>query len=325
MRVTKDALLKNARDLTERKLTPDPSVLAVFVVGSLLTEDPFLGGAADIDLLVLTKGEPPRERELVRLSNEIHIDIAYESNEAYAKPRELRGDPWRGWNLWDPILLHDSSRFFEYTQSSLRAQFDAPANLHARATSFASAARATWNEYQFGGQPDAVKTLQAIANAANAIASLNGPPLPERRLLAGFPARAAAAGKLELTGKLMSALGAGNVSEQRLRDWLPAWQESFETAAAHPYNAVIHPARLAYYRAAIEHHLQGEMPLAALWPMLPTWALAAEGGSLSISQEQAWQAALTELGLAGPGFAERLAALDALLDDTEELIEQLAV
>ncbi len=324
MRITKESLLKNARDVTEKKLAPDKNVLAVFVVGSLLTDDPFLGGTVDVDLLVIYNGEPPRERELLRLSNEIHIDIAYESNEEYAKPRELRGHPWRGWNLWDPILLHDSGRFFEYTQSSLRAQFDSPANIHARATYFASAARETWSEFQSGNRPDSLKFLQAVANAANAIASLNGPPLTERRLLAGFPSRAQQAGQIELTGKLMTALGANNVSAAEIETWLPAWHESFVTAAAQPFNASIHPTRLAYYRTAIEHHLQGEMPLAALWPMLPTWAQAAEGGSLAISQEQAWQQAQAALGLAGAGFEERVSALDALLDDTEELLERLA-
>ncbi len=324
MRITKEALLKNARDLTEKKLAPDRNVVAVFVVGSMLQEDPFIGGTADVDLLVIYQGDPPRERELIKLSNDIHIDIAYESNTHYAKPRELRGHPWRGWNMWDPTLLHDTSHFFEYTQSSLRAQFDDAVNIASRAHYFVSLARQTWNDFQFGKEWDLTTYLQAVENAANAIASLNGPPLTERRLLIDFPARAQKANKPEYTSMLMACLNAGQLSPDHITAWLPHWQESFETAASHPFEARIHPSRIAYYSQAIASHLSSDFPLAALWPLLPTWSAAADGGHLTISQSNAWQTALNELGLNQKQKEDRLTALDVLLDEIEEKLEQLA-
>ena len=149
MRITREMLLKLAKDTTEKRFKPDPNVVAVFLVGSMRTDgDPLIGGTTDVDLLVITKGEPDLEREIIKISAEIHLDLMFESEKAYAKPRELRADPWRGWAMWDPMLLYEKGRFFEYTQSSLRAQFDDPSNVLARARYFAGRARDRWTAFQ---------------------------------------------------------------------------------------------------------------------------------------------------------------------------------
>ncbi|PWH12472.1 MAG: hypothetical protein DDG60_13195 [Anaerolineae bacterium] len=325
MRITRDTLLKLARDFTEKRLTPDRNVTAVFLVGSVRPEDAALPATLDIDLLVIHNGEPPRTREIVKISNEIHLDISYENIKDYAQPRELRGDPWRGWSMWDPLLLHQKGRFFEYTQSIVRAQFDEPENVLKRCRAFAAPARAAWNEMLFN-PPSAspLKLLSATANAANALATLVGPPLTERNLLANFPSRAETLGLPDLTGKLLQVITA-TFDVQHIRDLLPQWQDCFLAAAQAPFDLRIHPARLSYYKTAIENQINGNFPATAFWLLLYTWALSSTSGFASTENEQAWQHFLSQTGLNSTHITDRLEALDAFLDTVEETLEQVAL
>ncbi len=324
MRITRDTLLKLAQDFTQKRLAPDRNVTAAFLVGSLRPEDAPLPPVLDIDLLVIYNGEPPRPREIVKLSNEIHLDVTYENAKDYAQPRELRGDPWRGWAMWDPHLLHQKGRFFEYTQSIVRAQFDDPENVLKRCRAFAAPAREAWNEMIFDPQAASpLKILTAAANAANALATLAGPPLPERSLFSGFPARAQAVGLPEMTGKLLSIITT-SLDVNLIRNALPQWEACFLAAAQAPLDLRIHPARLGYYKAAIEAQLQGEMPAAAFWPLLYIWALSIQGGMTPPEGETAWQGFLGQVGLDSAGAGERLEALDSFLDTLEETLERVA-
>jgi len=325
MRITHDALLKLAKETVEKRFAHDPNVTAVFLIGSLRPDHAVVGSAADVDLLVLHNGELPRDREIIKLSNEYHLDIAYEPVSLYAQPRELRSDSWRGWAMWDPRLLFQRGRFFEYTQSVLRAQFDDPANVIKRARFFADPAREAWSELQM--DPDSarpLKLLEAAFQAANALASLNGAPIPERKLLAEFPARATSLGQSDLIPTLFASI-ANNVSVDAIRHWLPAWESSFQVAASSPADLRLHSARLAYYKTAIEAQLASDLPRAALWPMLHTWALASENGNYADEQTRDWNAVCAEMGLEAAALPERLQALDVFLDSLEEILEQITV
>lgn len=325
MRITRDLLIKLARDSAEKRFKADPGVVAVFLVGSVLRDEPLLGGTTDIDLLVITKNEPDIAREVAKLSNEIHLDILFEQESLYAKPRELRGDPWRGWTMWDPLLLHEKGKFFEYTQSSLRAQFDDPANLLARARAFSVPAREAWTSMQLGGEPNLSEYLPAVENAANALAVMTGFPLAERRFLLEFPQRAALAGHPELNDTLLAMIGGLDLIPETLRAWLPAWEDAFTHASQSVSDTRIHAFRLAYYKQAILSLLESEIPVSALWPMLRTWAQAAESGSLEEAHLQNWKAALQTLGLDGQGLELRLQSLDHYLDVLEELLDEYGV
>jgi len=324
MRTTHDALLKIAKDTAEKAFVPNPNVTAAFLVGSMLSPDPFMGSTTDIDILVIYKGEPPRVREVLKLSPEIHIDIRFEAADLYAQPRELRGDPWRGYNMWDPMLLHQKGRFFEYTQSIVRSQFDDPSNRLKRAYSFSAPARTAWTEMQLNpaaAQP--LKLLNAAADAANTVAVLSGAPLPERRLLALFPECATKLQNPELVKGLLNII-AGQWSVDFVRAYLPAWEAALTAAGARPGDMRLHIARLGYYKAAIQTLLESDFPLAAAWPMLSTWALAAESGSFTAEHGKPWAKALAQLGLDAAAMPERLQALDHFLDILEETLEQTA-
>ncbi|MCS6994483.1 MAG: hypothetical protein N2117_12480 [Anaerolineales bacterium] len=324
MRITRDTLLKLARDFTEKRLMPDRNVTAVFLVGSVRPEDAPLPPVVDVDLLVIYNGEPPRPREMVKLSNEIHLDVTYENAREYAQPRELRGDPWRGWIMWDPLLLHQKGRFFEYTQSIVRAQFEEPENLLKRCRTFAVRAREAWSAMTFDPQTASpLHILEAAADAANALATLSGPPLPERKLLAEFPARAEVLGMPELTSSLLRSITA-NLDTNLLRQSLPAWETCFLSAAQATLDVRIHPARLTYYKTAIETQLSGDLPAAAFWPLLYTWALSIKAGLSTTEAESAWQEFLRHTGLDTTSASERLEALDSFLDRVEETLERIA-
>lgn len=324
MRITHDALLKIARDTAEKAFVPNRNITAAFLVGSMRSDNPFMGNTTDIDLLVIYDGDPPNDREILKLSNDIHIDVRYEPASLYAQPRELRGDPWRGYSMWDPLLLHQKGRFFEYTQSILRSQFDEPANKLKRAYAFSGPARTAWTEMQLDpASAEPLKVLTAAGNAANALAVLSGPPLPERRLLAEFPARAMAVENPDFIKAWLDVL-ARQVNIDFVREWLPAWEAAFTTAGQRPLELSVHIARLGYYKAAIETLLESEFPLAAIWPMLSTWAMAAEAGNFTGEHSRTWARVLALLGLDPVGMPERLQALDHYLDMLEETLEQQA-
>lgn len=324
MRITRDALLKIAKDTAEKTFAPDRNATAVFLVGSMLSEDPFMGGSADVDLLVIYQGNPPAEREITKLSNDFHIDIRYEPAGLYAQPRELRGDPWRGHTMWNPTLLHQKGRFFEYTQSILRAQFDEPANVLKRAYAFSSPARTAWSAMQFDPKNvEPLALLTAATDAANAVAVLSGPPLPERRLLAEFPARAQNIENPDFVKSLLDVV-ARQINVDFVREWLPAWEEAFSSAGQAPLDMSLHIARFGYYKAAISTLLESDFPLAAAWPMIHTWARAAEAGNFTSEHSRAWNKVLALLGLDPVGMPERVEALDRYLDVLEETLEHTA-
>jgi hypothetical protein len=325
MRITRDALLKLAKDTVQKRFAPDINVTAVFLIGSLRPDHAVVDAATDVDLLVIHNGELPRDREIVKLSNEYHLDILYEPSSLYAQPRELRSEGWRGWAMWDPQLLFQRGRFFEYTQSVVRAQFEQPENLIKRARFFSVPAREAWYAMQLDTESASpLKLLNVAGNAANALVSLNGAPIAERRILADFPERAQSLGQDDLIQGLFACVAA-SANAQSITRWLPAWENAFRAAAQAPGDLRLHSARLGYYKAAIEAQLASNLPSAALWPMLYTWALAADNENFNEDQTRDWEAVCVEMGLNPQAHAERLQAQDVFLDRLEEILEQVAV
>ena len=78
MRFTHEALLKIVKETVDKRFSHDPNVTAVFLIGSMRPDHVVVENAADVDLLVLHNGELPRDREIVKLSNDFHLDITYE-------------------------------------------------------------------------------------------------------------------------------------------------------------------------------------------------------------------------------------------------------
>jgi len=328
MRVTRDSLLRIARETVQERAYNDPDIVAAYLSGSLRSPDPMLGGAADIDIVFVHKTQPKQLREFVKLTPDFHLDISRRTKDEFKSPRELRGDPWLGYEMYDPVLLYEREKFFDFVQASLRAGFEfeqAPLTLQ-RCRTLLSHGRGNWMDLsEFDGKagPEEIrKYMKALFHAVNAIAEMSGPPLWERRLLLDFPARAEAAQRPGMIAAVYGLLGANQVDAARISGWLADWKQGFKIASETAgVDARIHPARLSYYEKGIKALLEGDTPLSALWPALHSWTLSA--AVLKGDHLQFWKNACNELGLLD-GFSERVEALDHFLDEIEILFEEFA-
>ena len=325
MRITPETLLKIARDTVTRRTRNDRDLLAIYLDGSLLDDDPLLGGTTDIDLVFVHNEAVTVDREIQPLTDEVHLDIAHHARGIYHHARELRLHPWLGPTVFRCKILFDPQHFMDYTQASVRSQFNRPDNVLARARSQADHAREMWlnlhNLNISAGFEEISLYLKAVEHAANAVTSLSGSLLTERRFLMMFPARAAIINHAGLYAGLLGLLGAPNVNAETLRSWLPAWESTYKAIATAQFPPHLHPARFNYYRLAFEPILQGEHPHNILWTLLKTWTRAIALLPPDHVGRHTLQEALQQLGLFGTGFSQRVAALDAYLDMVEEMLE----
>ena len=331
MRVTRESLIRIAKETSQERSFNDRGVIAAYLTGSLVGDtDPMLGGTTDIDLVLVHSVPPSAGREIVKLTPDFHLDIHHRSKSEFRSPRELRADPDLGYEMYDPMLLSEREKFFEFVQAGLRAgfEFHAPSLVLARCRKLLAAARRGWMSLTGIGNDNrpaqVLEFLHAVAYAANAVAELNGGPLGERRFLLQFPARAEAAARPDFTETVFSLLGAPQVDAATLASWLPAWGADFLGAAQDPKaDPNIHAARLTYYGKGIEALLAADAPLTALWPLIHTWTLASQ----VLDQQAAtpWQGACQRLGLLGLELHQKLSDLDGFLDQIEMRLDEIAV
>jgi hypothetical protein len=193
MRITPESLLKIARDTVARRTRSDRNLLSVYLHGSLLETDPLLGGTTDIDLVFIHDDSPLVAREIQPLTDEIHLDIAHHARSTYRHGRDLRQHAWLGPTVFSCKVLYDPQHFMDFTQASVRGQFNRAENVLGRARRQAEHARQIWLDlHNQAGEPGLEQValyLRAVEHAGNAVASLNGPPLTERRFLMRFPGR----------------------------------------------------------------------------------------------------------------------------------------
>jgi hypothetical protein len=292
-------------------------------------DEPVLGGAADIDLVFIHE-KYDQEREIIRMTEDVHLDIEHHSKEMYQPAKDLRQRPWLGNTMFSCKPLYDPQHFIDFTQAGVRGLFFQYENVLARAEELMNRARATWlyfhnRETPFG--PDQVMVyLQALEDAANAVASLNGPPLGGRRFLSNLQAMFGQVGEPELYPTLIKLLAGDTIrvgqrdNVEEIKGWMFDWQADLNRLnQGYAVPAVLHFHRQAYYMRAFEAMLGSDQPETALWPMLHTWTLMAQ---TMPSQSGAWQAVCERIGLMGDDFRVHLDGLDAFLDQIEVLVEE---
>lgn len=326
MRITRETLLKIARDTAAQRVRAHRRLVCVYLTGSLLHEDPLLGGTADIDLICVHDSEPPMRREIVRLVDEVHLDIGHYTQADFDQPRRLRQDPWLGPYITNhPLLLHDSAHWFDFTQAAITAQFHSPENTAARAHALADAARQAWLALRLDGEltcPHVWSYLKALENAGNAFASLSGAPLAERRFWLELPERAETLGRPGMAAGLLDLMMPETLAVEDWLAWQSPWQAALSRAAADPAcPAHLHSARHPYYRHAAQALFETQ-PAAAVWLALRTWSKAATLVPAGDEALMEWQQALAVVGLDAAGFSTRLDALDAYLDGVEETVDE---
>ena len=332
MRVTRESLIRLAKENAHERAFNDRDIVAAYLTGSLISDaNPILGATTDIDLVLVHAAQPGTKREIVKLSPDFHLDIRHRAKSEFKSPRELRTDPLLGYEMYDPMLLFEREKFFEFVQAGLRAgfEFHTPSLVLVRCRKLLAEARKGWIDLmdvtQDKAGPLQVKQfLRALTQAGNTVAELTGGPLAERRFLLDFPARAQAADRPTFTATLFNLIGASQVDPNTVSSWIPYWKTAFLTAAENTkVDQSVHSARLNYYEKAIEVLLAGETPLTSLWPLMNTWTLAAN----VLNEEQAgqWEAAAQKLGFLGAGFEKRVSELDQYLDEIEVRLDEIAV
>jgi hypothetical protein len=328
MRINRGSLLKIAQDTVSRQARNDPGIVSAYLCGALLEESYLLGGTADIDLVFIHLSDIPAKREIVRLTDEVHLDIAHHLQKDYEQTRLVRAHPWLGPSIYNCQPLYDVGHFLDFVQASVRGQFDRPDTILGRARSQAEHARQIWFSLQALSNQTSAKEvelyLRAVSHAANAVAALSGPPLTERRFLLNFRGRAEAIGRSGLYAGLLGLLGALNVERETLQSWLPVWRQAIEALPQPVALPRLHPDRKMYYLKAFEAMLGQEEYGVVLWPLLNTWTQAISLLSPEAPQQESWSVVLKKLGLGGKEFGDRVSALDAYLDLVEETLEDWA-
>jgi hypothetical protein len=331
MRVTRESLIRIAKETAQERAFNDMTIVAAYLTGSLVSQkDPMLGGTADVDLVLVHGGPPLVARQIIKLTPDFHVDVRHRMRSEFRSPRDLRLDPFLGWEMYDPMLLYEREKFFEFVQAALRAgfEFNAPPLMLGRCRKLWAAARKGWTDMgdidgEKAGPLQVWQFIRALYDAANTVAELTGGPLPERRLLVEFLQRAEAADCADCIATFFDLLGAGHVDAAVVTAWIPEWKKAFLAAAQNPkVEPRIHASRLNYYEKALQTLLATETPLTALWPLLTTWTLSA--GVLDESGRQSWSAACQQLGLLGPGLTDHLSQLDNYLDDLEVRLDEIA-
>jgi hypothetical protein len=324
MRFTPEILRKHAQVLVDKETKNNRSILAAYLRGSLLYGSPLIGGAGDIDLVFVHSAPPLDEYQIIPLTPEIHFDIEHHDELLYRTPRELRLDPWLGPALRDAVPLHDPRHLLDYTQASVRSNYDFPENIQARSNPLLEKARQFWMDRQISPPLQITAEfpafLSALESAANAVAIISGPPLATRRLGLSFADRAAAVDAPGLAIAFQHLLGGITLPQGTLHDWIAEWENALSVLRAESSSPPLLTEREVYFKNALDDIIRNSKPEKALWPLLVTWTEIISALPERTDLQLPWIKALTTLGFAGKDYFVRLAAFDSFLELCESIV-----
>lgn len=323
MKYTKEYLLEAAQKFIAKKVERDPSISAVMLIGSLRGYDHLINHPIDVDLLILQNDPVIIENELVRISDDHHLDVHYDDYTAYENPKLLRADGLRGWAIWNAEILYQQDRFFEFTQSTVRSQFDEPKNIIDRMRYFCSRARGYWLEKNADPQRTNMdEYLTAVADAGNALACIDHEPLSVRSFLSDFLEITNSHEISEINGKILACMSP-DLSIDLISNKISLWKELFLEATKYPADMIINPLRLNYFLDSIETQAKGKQPITAFWPFLMTLGKMPIQFSENKKLIEKHKNLINSFGFSSDGMKQKLTALDLLLEDIESIIEQI--
>ena len=324
MKFTPEILRRHAEVLVEKQTKGNRSIVAAYLRGSLLYGSPLMGRAGDIDLVFIHNSPPLNERQIIRLTPEIHFDIVHHDEVLYQTPRKLRLDPWMGPTLQDAVPLHDPRHIVDYTQSGVRSNFFYPENIQARAKPLLDSSRQFWLDRQISPPQEMTAEFPAFLNAleaaVNAVALLSGPPLPIRRLGIDFPQRAANLNAAGLAIAFDHLLGSVALTTETLQSWIKSWQKAMDYLKSQPETLPFLIEEQTYFQSAFDQIVSGSKPGAALWPLLVTWTRIISAFPNETQLQVPWIKTLTALGFAGKDYQTKIEAFDSFLEMCETLV-----
>jgi hypothetical protein len=326
MRLTRELLINAARSATSDLLLRNKDMVCVYLTGSVLGEQPLIGGTTDIDLICVHSIEAPVAREIRELGENYHLDIAHYTQGQFGQAKTLRLNPWLGSYLcYNPLMLYDTQHWFEFTQAGVFAQFLQPSLVVQRARPFIQQARQKWLELDRSQAEPNVdnlwKYLKAMEYAGNSLACLVGVPLTERRFVQDLPARAEALERPGLSSGLVDLFCPAEETELNWQVWREAWRKTLLFANEKKHcPAGINSIRIPYYENAILSLIQEDRS-SALWILLRTWTLALAQLAKRTPETTPWRQFIQSLNLGKEKFPTRLKELDTYLEAVEETVD----
>ena len=319
MRITTEKLLELARKEAESRT----AIVSGYVIGSVADGEPVFGGTADVDLVLIHEYEPAVSREIVPLSDEVHLDITHHGKRLYQQPRELRVNPWLGPAMCEPVFLYDPTHFFEWAQASVRGQFHRPDNALARGAAFLAQARTLLQDVE-AGQQWLQSWLRALLEATNAVASLDGFPASGRRVMPQLKTKLAMVGHPEIYGQFLHLLGAEGFVDSGAEEWLASWTTAFEAASQQSTDPAMNEVRRGYHLGGYRSMIGDGSAVEILWPLLSTWDRAIDALSGADEHQPYWSQILDTLGLSIDQAGERKLELENFMDQVEGILENWA-
>ncbi len=322
MRIDREKLLWLARAEAESRAA-ESDVISGYVIGSVAAAEPLLGDTTDIDLVLIHRDAPIISREMVPLSDEVHLDIAHQPASLYSQPRELRIHPWLGPSMCEPVFLFDPEHFFERAQAGVRGQFHRADHVHARALAFLQRARDLKDALGQGGRWLPMY-LRSTLEGANAAACLIGFPAAGRRVALKLESQLRTLDQGGLFATFLNLHGAMGASTWNLPGWLSAWAKCFDLATGNSRDPLLNACRRTYLLQGFQALAEAERPDAAIWPLLMIWERALdclELAGISGAHRGAFEAVLCSLELADDDHANREQQLETFLDTIEAQLE----
>lgn len=327
MRITRRKLIDLAQREAYRR-ADEEDIVSAYLIGSVVRDEPILGGAADIDLVLIHENPPATDREVIELSQDVHLDIAHHQRTSYNEPRSLRTSPWLGPALYDPLFILDPDHFLEWAQASARSQFNRADYRLARAAAILGRARSRLDRLNGDQSFTWIGAYtRSVADGANAVALLAGPPAAGRRLALRLKQRTAEAGHPEVFETFLHLIGAETTDGHDLPDWVTAWSRAFQLASPGSTDPRLAACRMRYHVAGFEALNGAGWPQAAVWGLLSTWQLAVEASPAAASgagTRSEWDEFLQHLNLGEAAVELRTRELERFLDGVEDILDHWA-
>lgn len=319
MRVTRNMLLETARNFVKEKTFNDPDVACVFLVGSLVGEDPFLGESTDIDLIFIHNTEPALSREVRSLGDDFQLDIFHYPRRVFNQPKELRQDPWLGCLFCEtPFVLYDTYHYYDYLRAGIFSNFFSPVNSYARSQFFYTNARNRWMNLQHTAEEFSADVvydyLLTLYDAGNCISCLTGRPLAERRFLSELEFCTNYLGRPGLASGMRDLYGINDYSAFPWETFLEQMKNAILALSEKSYcPPQFSSVRFRYYQQAISHY-QAERPDEALWILFWVWTSVIHTLPKRAPEAKVWKNFCEQLDFTRDIFVQRLQNLDSYLE-----------
>lgn len=323
-------LLRLARDYADRKTKERPTLRAVVLVGSVARAEPPLGDAIDLDLILIDDTIPEPSFDLVRLSENVFVDAQFVRTADYADRKALRAQPYIAPALNDALILHDPRHYFDILQASVRAPYNKPDNIFARARVAFTQAQNIINRFtlwredppatppSFDDLADFRAALYALGQALILLSGQPGDTVGPRKFMVRYEA-VTRQYHPELYPLFLAALGVTNFPvanyELFLADWLVLYKSTAQRGLADP---LIHAVKRGYYERGFRALVSEGHTLNTLWLFEQTLAACVRGLD---PQPDLWQHYVRLTGKDTPlNFGERIRQAEQLLARTDETL-----